>query len=150
MYVKNIIFFKNIIQTAYICAMAGEVGSVTFETSRDYYIWMLKYYALCLNKKAPSGRDLEFLLGLICAKHFNIKSNTRNRVFTEYFSKLNWHHSNIHTYRDRCLIAKWIHIEKDGTFDFLPETTIPDPQNDGFTFHFKIKVIDTTIKASPL
>lgn len=120
--------------------MENKAPEFVFEEAKSYYTWMIKYFALCLDKKMPSDKDIEFLLGIIYAKSVGIVANTKNREFTEYYSNLNWHHSNIHSYRDRCLINKWIRIDKDDLLVFNDDINIPAPPVTGLHIQFILKV----------
>lgn len=131
---------ENNIQRFYICRMEANVPEYRFANSEEYFSWMLKYYALCLDRRMPSKKDIIFLLGVLSAKQQGIVPNTRNKLFTDYFLSLGWHHPNIHTYRDRCLTDKWIRISKEGNFDFNDNIIIPLPSAEGFLVNFKIIV----------
>ena len=120
--------------------MENKAPEFVFEDAKSYYTWMIKYFALFLDKKMPSDKDIEFLLGIIYAKSIGILANTRNREFTEYYSNLNWHQPNIHSYKDRGLINKWIRVDENETFHFTDDINIPPPLVDGLHIQFILKV----------
>jgi len=122
---------------------ASGVSVYKVANTQEYYRFIIKYYALLLNRKVPTGKEMEFLLGVIWANVNEIQINTKNRFFSEYFINRGWQHPNIHNYRDRLMVDKWLKVVPNTeTFNFYPGIVIPGLPKEKLPIHFMIEIED--------